>query len=121
MGSIHRGSEVARLEAAILDAAAGVSVVSVSGTGGVGKSYLVQHVLDALKVDHPGVLLLKVDGSDPERRADFMGLLEQLAPRRMPPPQTPPKRAEATWSRATDSCARLLFQAGGYDRTRMCT
>lgn len=89
MGSIHRGSEVARLEAAILDAPDGVSVVSVSGTGGVGKSYLVQHVLDGLRVERPGILLLKVDGSDPERRSDFMGLVEQLAPRRMPPPANP--------------------------------
>ncbi len=89
--SIHRGSEVARLENAILEAGPGVSIVSLSGTGGVGKSFLVNHVLESVQARAEGVVCLKCDGADTDRLTDFMGLIEQLAPRRLPPPANPKK------------------------------
>ena len=89
MTDIHRGSEVARLTRAITEAQAGLSIVSVSGAGGVGKSYLVHHVLDSIKARAEDVVVLRVDGSDRERVHDFVGLMEMLAPRQMPPPARP--------------------------------
>ncbi len=88
---IHRGAEVSRLLAAIGEAGPGVSIVSISGTGGVGKSYLVNHVIEELQARREGLVVLKVDGSDKDRVHDFAGLVEQLAPRRMPPPADPRK------------------------------
>lgn len=89
MTDIHRGSEVARLTRAITEAPAGLTIVSVSGAGGVGKSYLVHHVLDSISARGEDVVVLKVDGSDRQRVHDFVGLVEMLAPRQMAPPAKP--------------------------------
>jgi len=87
--NIHRQSEVARLTRAITEAPAGLSIVSVSGAGGVGKSYLVHHVLDSISARAEDVVSLRVDGSNRDAVHDFVGLIEALAPRQMPPPAKP--------------------------------
>jgi hypothetical protein len=86
---IHRRSEVTRL-AALLERAAsaesGLLIGAVSGPGGVGKSYLVDHVLAAAELPRLGYVRLSVDGSSPQLRGDFFGVIEQLARRSLPPP-----------------------------------
>ena len=80
MTDIHRGTEVARLTQAITEAPLGLSIVSVSGPGGVGKSYLVNHVLTSIRQRDEDVVVLDVDGSDKDQVHDFVALVERLAP-----------------------------------------
>jgi hypothetical protein len=84
---IHRRSEVSRLAALIERDAPGLTVGAVSGPGGIGKSYLIEHVLAAADLEARGMVRLSVDGSSRELRGDFFGLIEgQLARRGLPPP-----------------------------------
>lgn len=84
---IHRGSEVSRLIQAVEDAPDGLSIVAISGPGGVGKSFLVRHVLEAAEPAKHGWLVLTADAANPETRGDFLGLVEgQLFRRSLPPP-----------------------------------
>jgi len=92
----HRRSEVARLLDALSGAGAGLRIVGVSGPGGVGKSYLVRHVLDVAEAVPEGAagaprwLRLSVDGSNQQARGDFFALVDgQLARHSLPPPATP--------------------------------
>jgi hypothetical protein len=81
----HRRSEVARLTAVLETAEPGLSICGISGPGGVGKSYLLRHVLDGLDLRH--TLKLEVDGSNEQARGDLFGLLDgQLARRSLPAP-----------------------------------
>jgi hypothetical protein len=87
----HRKSEVARLLALLLREEEGLRIAGISGPGGVGKSYLLSHVLAAAGVASQRWLRLSVDGSNEGARGDFFALVEgQIARRRLPPP-APPK------------------------------
>jgi hypothetical protein len=84
---IHRGSEVTRLLQAIEAAPDGLSIVGVSGPGGVGKSFLLAHVLEAVEPAKHGWLVLSADAANPDTRGDFLGLVEgQLFRRSLGPP-----------------------------------
>src|SRR6185312_16959551 len=85
----HRGSEVARLRAVLEELGPGLSIAGVSGPGGVGKSYLVRHVLEEIEALAPRWLKLSVDGSNMQTRGDFFALMEQLTKRSLPPPARP--------------------------------
>ena len=85
--TIHRASEVTRLSRAIENAPEGLSIVCVSGPGGVGKSFLLAHVLERLDPAKLGYLVLTADASNPDTRSDFFGLVEgQLFRRSLGPP-----------------------------------
>lgn len=84
---IHRGSEVTRLARAIESPTDRLSICAVSGPGGVGKSYLLHHVLERVAPASRGYLTLSVDGSNRASRGDFFGLVDaQLLPRSLPAP-----------------------------------
>ena len=84
---IHRQSEVSRLAALLERADAGLTIGAVSGPGGVGKSYLVDHVLTTVGVEKLGYVRLSVDGSNQQHRGDFFGLIEgELGRRSLSPP-----------------------------------
>ena len=84
---IHRASEATRLAAAIEGAPEGLTIVGVSGPGGVGKSFLLAHVLESIGPEKLGYLVLSADASNPDTRSDFFGLVEgQLFRRNLPPP-----------------------------------
>ncbi|WP_394826044.1 ATP-binding protein [Pendulispora albinea] len=88
---IHRGSEVSRLTDAIENAPGGLSIVAVSGPGGVGKTYLLGHVLETVDPTRLGYLTLRASAENPETRGDFFGTLEGLFPRSLPAPANPDK------------------------------
>jgi hypothetical protein len=88
---IHRRSEVTRLSALLERDAPGLVIGAISGPGGVGKSFLLDHVLGAFDVEAHGLLRLSVDGSNPQLRGDFFGLVDGMLARRALPP---PARAE---------------------------
>jgi len=84
---IHRGSEVSRLVHALEHAPDGLSIVGVSGPGGVGKSFLLAHVLETVEPHKHGWLVLTADAANPDTRGDFLGVVEgQLFRRSLPPP-----------------------------------
>ena len=57
------------------------------GPGGVGKSFLLAHVLEAAQPARLGWLVLTADAANPDTRGDFLGLIEgQLFRRSLPPP-----------------------------------
>lgn len=87
-----RASEVTRLLGVLRDPPAGLSVLGVSGPGGVGKSYLLAHVLDQLDPVKAGYLVLRADGSNPDTRNDFFGVVDaQLFRRSLGAPADPAK------------------------------
>jgi hypothetical protein len=88
-GDAHRGSEVARLVSALSGQASGLRIVGISGPGGVGKSYLLRHVLESVEATAPHWLKLSVDGANQQARGDFFALVEQLTKRSLPPPAKP--------------------------------
>ncbi len=82
-----RPSEVKRLEKLLTEGSENLSICSISGPGGVGKTYLLDHVLSKLSPRALNYLTLRVDGSNPEKSSDFFGLVaDQLAKRSLPPP-----------------------------------
>lgn len=87
-----RSSEVTRLLEVLRDPGPGLSVVGISGPGGVGKSFLLAHVLDQLEPVKAGYLLLRADGSNPDTRNDFFGVIDaQLFRRSLDAPADPGK------------------------------
>ena len=59
----------------------GLEIIGVSGYGGVGKTYLVRHVLEELEPEKSGSLVIWVDGGAKDLNGDFMRLVnESLAP-----------------------------------------
>ncbi len=86
MAGIHRDSEVTRLTTLFQERGVGLSIVSISGPGGVGKSFLLNHVLETLGSEQLGYLVLRADASNPETRADFFGVVEQICRSSLPPP-----------------------------------
>lgn len=71
-----RASEVSRLLQVLREPPPGLSVVGISGPGGVGKSFLLAHVLDQLDPVKSGYLVLRADGSNPDTRNDFFGVID---------------------------------------------
>jgi hypothetical protein len=62
-------------------------IAAVSGPGGVGKSFLVEHALGEVDLAGKGIVRLSADGSNPQHRGDFFGVVEgQLARRGLPAP-----------------------------------
>ena len=74
--SAARASEVTRMLEVFREPGPGLSVVGVSGPGGVGKSFLLAHVLDQLEPVKAGYLVLRADGSNPDTRNDFFGVVD---------------------------------------------
>jgi len=54
----------------------GVSIIGLSGHGGIGKSYLLDAVLQDAQLADEGVCHIQVDGSDQELLGDFMRLVD---------------------------------------------
>ncbi len=89
---IHRRSEVTRLSNVLRSSTERVSIAAVSGPGGVGKTFLLRHVLETVGVEELGYLQLAADGSAAYARGDFFGIIEgQLFRRSLPPPADPSK------------------------------
>ncbi|MDP1823011.1 MAG: hypothetical protein Q8L48_07210 [Archangium sp.] len=63
----------------------GLSVCGISGAGGVGKSYLLAQALESVDLEALGFVHVWVDGSNPQLRGDFFGVLEQLFRRNLNP------------------------------------
>src|SRR6056297_2891727 len=83
----RRPSEVKRLGHLLTRDDSDLAICAISGPGGVGKTYLLEHVLTAHSPAELGYLHLRVDGSNPDPRGDFFGLIaDQLAARSLPPP-----------------------------------
>ena len=83
----RRPSEVKRLSQILTRDDSDLAICAISGPGGVGKTYLLEHVLTAHSPAELGYVYLRVDGSNPETRGDFFGLVaDQLAARSLPPP-----------------------------------
>ncbi len=62
-----------------------VDIYGISGYGGIGKSFLLRHVLDQKRPAKKGFLPLMVDGSNPAILGDMMAIFDQcLAPRSIP-------------------------------------
>lgn len=85
MAFVRRESELTRITRLITEPTVGLSVCGISGAGGVGKSYLLQQALEAVDLDALGILHVWVDGSNPQMRGDFFGILEQLFRRNLNP------------------------------------
>lgn len=86
----HRPSEAARLRTIITGHREGLAICGISGAGGIGKSYLVEHVLSSLEPARAGWMALRTDAAQAQARGDFFALIEgQLARRSLAPPADP--------------------------------
>ena len=107
----HRASEVARLQGALDGAGAGLRIVGISGPGGVGKSYLLRHVLEAAQAAAPRWLHLSADGGSEQARGDFFAVVDgQVAKRSLPSPARP-KRDYFPQVRKVAGIHRALVEA----------
>lgn len=85
-----RPSEATRLRAIVTSHGQGLAICGISGAGGIGKSFLVEHVLSSLEPAKGGWLALRVDASHAQARGDFFALVDgQLARRSLAPPADP--------------------------------
>ena len=89
--SRRRASEVDRLSRLLHASDDDLSICSVTGPGGVGKTYLVDQVLSSERPQELGYVQLNVNAAESQTRGDFFGLVEgQLAPGSgLPPPARP--------------------------------
>jgi hypothetical protein len=86
----YRPSEATRLRTIITGHREGLAICGISGAGGIGKSYLVEHVLSSLEPAKAGWLALRIDAAQAQARADFFALVDgQLARRSLPLPADP--------------------------------
>ena len=85
-----RPSEATRLRNTITSHGEGIVISGISGPGGIGKSYLVDHVLSALEPAKSGWLKLHVDAAHAQMRGDFFSLIDvDLASRNLGSPTDP--------------------------------
>lgn len=62
-----------------------VDIFGISGYGGIGKSYLLRHVLEHIRPVTKGFLTITLDGSNPSILGDLIGIYDHsLAPRSIP-------------------------------------
>ncbi len=67
-------------------------LIGISGYGGVGKSFLLESVLQHTKHELNDALVIRVDGSNTKILRDFAAMVDyQLAPRTLPSPADPKK------------------------------
>jgi hypothetical protein len=86
----YRPSEATQLQTIITGHREGLAICGISGAGGIGKSYLVEHVLSSLETAKAGWLALRIDAAQAQARGDFFALVDgQLARRSLPPPADP--------------------------------
>jgi hypothetical protein len=84
-----RPSELSRLRALLADQPRGLSIVSISGPGGVGKSYFLREALEGVDVATTGTIVLGTDAASPQARGELFTLLDGLFRRSLPPPADP--------------------------------
>lgn len=85
-----RESEASALTRVLEELSPALKIASVTGPGGVGKSYLIQEVIDSFAPREHGFMQLSIDASNPQTREDFFGLIDgQLASRSLPAPARP--------------------------------
>lgn len=85
--AVRRPSEVKRLTDLLSSKDQELSICCISGPGGVGKTYLLEHVLNSMSPNELGYLTLKVDGSNSQKRGEFFGLIaDQMAKRSLGAP-----------------------------------
>jgi hypothetical protein len=59
-----------------------VDIYGISGSGGIGKSFLLRHVLEHKRLETRGFLSIKLDGADKSILGDLIGIYDRsLAPR----------------------------------------
>lgn len=86
----RRPSEVTRLSRLLHACDHGLSICSISGPGGVGKTHLVEQALSSERPRELGYVYLSANAANPQTRGDFFGLIEgQLATPSLPPPAQP--------------------------------
>lgn len=86
----YRPFEATRLRDVVTGHREGLAICGISGAGGIGKSYLVEHVLSSLEPAKAGWLALRVDAAQAQTRGDFFALVGgQLARRSLAPPADP--------------------------------
>ena len=86
----YRPSEATRLRTVITGHREGLAICGISGAGGIGKSYLVEHVLSSLEPAKAGWMSLRIDAAQAQARGDFFALVDgQLARRSLAPPADP--------------------------------
>jgi AAA ATPase domain len=79
-----RIAEIDDLQKALALPNSNLEIVGVSGYGGVGKTHLVRHVIDQVRPEQDGRLVLWIDGSAKGLAGDFMRILtEMLAPQHL--------------------------------------
>jgi putative protein kinase ArgK-like GTPase of G3E family len=57
--------------------AGGLTVLGVSGYGGVGKSFLLNSVLNEKKLENRDALVIRIDGGNNRLLTDFMGFVDE--------------------------------------------
>ncbi len=76
----YRPSEATRLRTIITEHREGLAICGIGGAGGIGKSYLVEHVLSSLEPAKAGWMTLRTDAAQAQARGDFFALVDgQLA------------------------------------------
>jgi hypothetical protein len=113
---IGRDSELEQLKSVISKFAAapaskaGLEIVSISGAGGVGKTYLLDTVLEETRTALKQALILKVDASNEHLLKEFTLIVDQmLAPTELPAPA----KAKHDYFPATRSLLRRQLELIG--------
>ncbi len=115
----RRASELATLSRLLHACDSGLSICSISGPGGVGKTYLVEEALSAERPRELGYIHLFADASNAQTRGDFFGLVEgQLAARGLPPPARPDRDYFPRTRKVADAHRDLVEKATAELRAR---